>query len=218
MKKIKREIGHPIFLEVAGLATDPFWKMLYQDFAYQTYPIGIQIDQHVVLSTFKGQQFNYDFSAKMADEICSELTHLLRTKRKIYSKKDTLSQRDNFAHLRFQPVGGWRSIKKKNIKDILIENFIIRFRQKYNLTLKQSQLFHRFINIQFYFKRIVNENVHYGSDSCTIEQIDNIHVKTIHKNKLKIWITSDSDANAVSLDDLKLQKNTNTIASTLKSG
>jgi hypothetical protein len=217
LKKTKREICYPIFLEVASLATDPFWKMLYQDFAYNTYPIGIQIDEQVVLSTFKGQQFHYDFSAKTADEICHELTDLLRTKRKIYSKKDTLSQRDYLSHIFQEHKREWRAIKKKNIKDILIENFIITFRQKYNLTLKQSQLFHRFINIQFYFKRIVNENVHYGPDSCTIEQIDNIHVKYIQKNKLKIWISLDSNPErGISLDDIKLPPNVTTIASTLK--
>ena len=31
----------------------------------------------------------------------------------------------------------WESIKKKNIKNILIENFIIEMKQKYNLTIKK---------------------------------------------------------------------------------
>jgi hypothetical protein len=55
----------------------------------------------------------------------------------------------------------WNNIRKKNIKDMLIENFAIKMKNKYSLNLKQSRKLISSIFIGMIFKVISAKDINY---------------------------------------------------------
>ena len=103
----------------------------------------------------------------------------------ILSKIDYLTQRTNFDQI-LQTISNkeWKDIKKKNIKDILIENFVITLKQKYSLTNQQTQKLLNLIIIGFNFKIIGNTDIEYDSINCKILNIKGIDFQTLNNKKI----------------------------------
>ena len=186
MKSYKKEICYPIFLKVAQLSSDTFWNYLYEDMAYGITPFGTYIDKDAIYCRFKGKQFNFNFKNKSCEEINKQLTHILKSKLNICSKIDHLSKREKFDIILKNSSMEWKNIKKKNIKDILIENFVIRGKYDYDLTISQTQRILRMINIAFYFKLIANSDIEYDSDKCEIKNIKGIDFQSLKNKKFSV--------------------------------
>ena len=86
MKTYRKEILYPIFLKVSQLSKDTFWVYLYEDLAYGICPFGTYIDQDVIYCRFKGKQFNFNFQNKSCEKIHNDLTHILKTKMRIWGR------------------------------------------------------------------------------------------------------------------------------------
>ncbi len=197
MKTQKKEIAHPIFIEVSRLSTDVFWITLYENIAFGICPFGVAIDQDSIYSRFKGKQFNYFFGDKTSLEIGEQLTTIFKTKMGISSKLDYLNRRDDFKRvLNLSFYEEWSDIKKKNIRDILIENFVIDLKNKMKLTTLQMHRILNLIIIGFTFKVIINEDVKYDATKCAITDIQGINFQTfaIPKTKPKINVVFENHA------------------------
>lgn len=180
MKSHKKEIIYPIFLQVSQLATDVFWMYLFEDLAYSTCPFGVCMDNGTIYCRFKGKKFNYNFQDKDYKEIYTQLVDIMKTKMNIYSKMDYLNNRSEFNNfLQHANYKEWKEIKKKNIKDVLIENFVIHMKNKYNLTDAQTQRVLCVINIGFHFKIITNNDIEYDSTNCLITNINGIDFQNL---------------------------------------
>ena len=77
----------------------------------------------------------------------------------------------------------WSNIRKKNIKDLLIENYVIDMKNKYFLSIKQSQYLLSIIFIAMVFKVINVKDIHY--ENGKIEHIDGIEIKNKKINVLR---------------------------------
>jgi hypothetical protein len=75
----------------------------------------------------------------------------------------------------------WTSIRKKNIKDLLIENYVIDMKNKYSLTVKQSKYLLSVIFIAMIFKVITVKDIKYENG-----KIDNIEGIDIEKKKINL--------------------------------
>jgi hypothetical protein len=187
----KKEILYPVFLSVSHLSADVFWKYLYEDLAYGICPFGTFMNNDSVFCRFKGKQFNYQFSSKEPEEIETQLTYIFKTQLNIQSKMDYLSSRADFSKiLDTSHNKEWKDIKKKNIKDILLDNFIIKMKNKYNFNASQTHKLMCFIITGFQFKIITNLDIEYDSVTCSITNIKGIDVKSLITEK-KFSITID---------------------------
>jgi len=161
MKTGRNEILFPIFLQASLCTQDSFWIYLFEDLAYSICPFGSFIDKDTVCCKFKGKQFNFNFTDKPPQVIFEQLCELFKTKLNICSSSDYCTRRLKFNDILENRHAEWKDIKKKNIKDIFIENYVIDMKLRHGLTNAQAQKFLHTITIGFNFKIITNTDIDY---------------------------------------------------------
>ena len=77
----------------------------------------------------------------------------------------------------------WNEIKKKGTKDILLQNFLIEMKQKYELRIGQIKKLYNLINLCMILKSISTVDIEY-----TDGEIKNINGITFTKGKYKVDI------------------------------
>lgn len=178
--KNKKEILYPIFLKISQSLTDTFWVYLFEDIAYGICPFGTYIESETLSCNFKGKQFRYIFSDKSEETIKNDLISIFTTKLNIYSKIDYLKNRTNFGKGLQLSYLSWKDIKKKSIKDILIENFVLSLKSKYNLSDMKTRKVLSLINMTFTFKLISTQDIIYDAKECKIIDIIGLNIDTLN--------------------------------------
>ena len=100
------------------------------------------------------------------------------------SNIDKLSKRTNYNSIGQSIINTkltWSSIKKKNTKDTLIEEFVINMKAKYKLTFKQSRILLSELNTFFCLKVLSSKDVVYKEGS-----INSINGVTFKKGSFEI--------------------------------
>lgn len=182
---IKKEIIYPVFLECCELATDTFWVNVFEDLAYGKTPYGTYIHKNFLCCSYKGKEFSYKIERKDPELLYNDIYSLLTKKLGVISNKEKINKRVNFheTEYRIKEFGKeWGNIKKKNIKDILIERYVIDMKNKYLLSIKQAKYLQSIIFIALVFKVIVSKDICYENGKIyKIEGIEfsrkNIHIK-----------------------------------------
>ena len=73
---MKKEITYPIFLKLASIQEDTFWKYIYEDLSYGKCPYGIYIQNDYICSFIKGKEFSYHFDDK--EEHLKEIINIIQ--------------------------------------------------------------------------------------------------------------------------------------------
>jgi len=170
------ELIYPIFLEVCKYADeDIFWKYVFEDLAYGRAPYGTYITKNFMCCNYKGKEFSYKIEiTKQPEVLFDEIYNLLHTKFGLLSDKDKIKKRQIFDSVNDNKDwnNNWNSIKKKNIKNIIIENFIIKQKTKNLLSIKQARKLLSLIIIGIIFKTITSDDIDY--ENGQINDIDGI--------------------------------------------
>lgn len=140
-KRFKKTIVYPIFTKCAEHCKDDFWKQLFEDLAFSKTPKNIAIlSQQIVCTNGKKSCSklcqSYDFSQKTSTQIYEELIPFLQNNSSIFSIKDLKRKKkviqDLKKELQEQRSQKWQQIKNNNLKKILILDFVIEMKNKYN--------------------------------------------------------------------------------------
>ena len=170
------ELIYPIFLEVCKYADeDIFWKYVFEDLAYGRAPYGTYITKNFMCCNYKGKEFSYKIEVtKQPEVLFDEIYNLLHTKFGLLSDKDKIKKRQIFDSVNDNKDwnNNWNSIKKKNIKNIIIENFIIKQKTKNLLSIKQARKLLSLIIIGIIFKTITSDDINY--ENGQINEIEGI--------------------------------------------
>lgn len=155
---MKREIQYHIFIECSKHTDDGYWKCIFEDLAYGRAPYGSNINKGFIYSNYKGKEFSYKIEEKDSLLIYEELRNIFTKKLNLQSIEDKSKnkidiQEDNIISM------DWNTIKKKNIKDYVIEDYVITMMKQFSLTLKQVKKLLSIINIGLTFKKIINEDI-----------------------------------------------------------
>lgn len=172
---IKNELIYPIFLDCCSYAKDDFWRYILEDLAYGRSPYGTYIKKDFLCCNYKNKEFSYKIkNDKPSKQVYDEVYDLLYKKYGLLSNLDIQNKKKYFEiinqDIEDSQKNNWNSIKKKNIKNILIENFIIENKQKYNLSIKKCKILMSIIIIGFLFKTISSSNITYNEGK--IQNID----------------------------------------------
>jgi hypothetical protein len=139
-EKYNKKVIYPIFVECADLSTDEYWKTLYTNLAINKCPKNIYISNFTINSSNKQKKykFAYCFKYKKASEVIVELYDLLTKYTSLSSVSDNKKRQDEIDNIK-EKVNEmynceWKSIKKKNIKNLLISDFVINMKNKYKLS------------------------------------------------------------------------------------
>ena len=172
---LKKEIVYPIFLECCQHASDTFWENVFEDLAYGKTPYGTYISKDFLCCSYRKKDFSYKIERKDAKQVHDEVHNLLITKLGLFSPQERVKQKKDFdeyeSSMRFSR-NSWSSIRKKSIKELLIELFVTRMKNEYSLSLKQSRHLLSAIFMAMVFKVITSDDIEYEEGG--IQSIDGI--------------------------------------------
>ena len=179
------ELQYPTFLDASKHATDTFWKYIFEDLAYGRTPYGTYIVKNFLCCNYKGKEFSYKIDdEKNGKQLYDDLYDILHNKFGLLSMEDKQQLRTKFDQNHDATLlhnVAWGNIKKKNIKHLIIENFVIEMKKKYNLSLSQTKELLCYIVIGMVFKTIQNDDIEYYDGK--IHSINNF---TFEKNNYKV--------------------------------
>ncbi len=175
---LKKEIIYPIFLECCQFTQDNFWLNVFEELSYGTTPYGTYISKDYLCCNYKEKEFCYKIEKKDPENVYKDIYNLLSNKLGLLSNYDKKLKKINFNNLQEDLKYSrekWTNIRKKNIKDLLIENYCINMRQKYLLDITQTRYLFYLIYIAIVFKVIGVKDIEYNNG--VIENIDGITIK-----------------------------------------
>lgn len=184
----KKEIIYPIFLECCQYTMDAFWENIFSDLAYGKPPYGTYISKGFLCCTHKKKDFSYKIEHKNSKELYEEVYSILTNKLGILSYNDKLIKRKLFNQVENnlkKDLEIWHNIRKKNIKELMIELYVTRMKNKYSLSNKQAKFLLSIIFIGLIFKVITSDDIIYENSKIkTIRGIDFINKKLIIEKDL----------------------------------
>ena len=185
---VKKEIIYPIFLECCQHADDIFWENIFEDLAYGKAPYGTYISKDFLCCGYKKKEFSYKIEKKNVETIYREVYTLLTKKLGLLSQREKVKKKKVFTDLEDSLSNTrkkWVDIKKKNMKELLIELYVTRMKTKHQLSIKQAKYLISIILIAIVFKVITATNIDYSDGRInSIEGIDFIKKQMIIKHDL----------------------------------
>ena len=145
----KKEIIFPIFLECKEQIDNPFWKSLFEDFAYGKYPKQLYITNYQqIQSSSRVNFFQYCFKNKTPAEMVVDIQELLLQHTNIISNEEVVKKKSELVHFKTNTWKQWKDIKKKFIRTILIMDYCIELKEKYKFSQTLCiQLYHKIMNM-----------------------------------------------------------------------
>lgn len=185
---VKREIVYPVFLECCQYADDIFWENVFEDLAYGKPPYGTYISKDFLCCSFKNKEFSYKIERKDCKILYDDIYNLLTEKLGILSHKEKAQKKLDFHELERtikQSRQEWSNIRRKNIKDIMYEKYVIDMKEKHSLSIKSSKYLLSVILLSIMFKTITAKDIIFKDDKIqSIEGIDFSKGKVILKRSL----------------------------------
>lgn len=176
---IKKEILYPIFLECVQYAEDIFWETIFEELAYGKTPCGCYINKEFLCCAYKGKEFSYKITRKHPEKIYTDIYNLLTEKLGILSQKEKVRKKIIFAEFektikesRYE----WTNIRKKSIKDVMYEKYVIDMQKKFSLNSLQTKYLLSLIIIAIMFKAITSKDIVFNGNK--IENIKGITFET----------------------------------------
>lgn len=177
MHDIKKDIIYPIFLECCKYCVDSFWVNIFEDLSYGKTPYGVYISKNFLCCNYKNKEFSYKIENENPEKLYNNIHDLLYKKLGILSTQEKIKRRIDFNNMEDsikESKQTWNSIKKKNLKDILIEKYVLNEKKKNLLTFKQSRYLLCLIFITMVFKIITQKDIIYNNG--VIKNIEGINI------------------------------------------
>jgi len=204
----KREIIYPFLLKASAHAQDNFWRFIFEDLSYGLSPYGTFFHKDNLCCNLKGKEFNYKLCPdKPSEDTFEDIYKVLKERAKILSDKEKLIEREKISRSRLHPTiidkkdDKWQSVKKKMIRDTLVEQYVLTNTHLYHLTLNVAKQLLSFIIIGMMFKTIMSDDIYY----------DNGYIKAIggfHYSPSLVIITKNIFSSETKLvSDLRSKKN-----------
>jgi len=162
---LKRDVLYPIFLRCLPFIDDLFWRETFEELSYGNCYQGSYISKGFLCSNIKGKEFVYKFIDKEPEKIYNDISKLLKEKLNIMSKNDRKILIGEFEdverELKKIKSMEWAEIKKKSLKDIIFQNFLIKNKNTYGFRDSQVKCLYNAINLGLMLKTIKNSDVVY---------------------------------------------------------
>jgi hypothetical protein len=170
----------PIFLKASEMSRDNFWKRFYQDLSFGIYPTGLFLsDSNTLSCRMKGCEFDYPIPRNVKS-IHRDLKNILEEKLNIRS---TVILRE------IDTQQTWSDIKKKSLKERLLEQYAVRLMKKHNFTIHQTRVMQSFLMLGFQLNVLNNDDVTFDNENYQIVSINGVNVvndQVIFTNPVKV--------------------------------
>ena len=199
---MKKELVYPFFIECCKYTEDKYWKSIFEDLAYSITPYGVYINKDFLTCNYKDREFSYKIQKKNSEELYNEIYNIFKNKIGLVSRDEIIKKQTMINNMSddINNYTDWSAIKKKNIKELMIENFAISMRAKHSLTLPQTRYLVSIIFLAFIFKVLNSSDIEIRN-GC-IESIEGIEFE-----KGKIILNRDIyDMNATVSPEIIIEK------------
>ena len=171
---MKKEIIYPFFIECCKYTTDSFWKSIFEDLAYSITPYGVYVNKDFLTCSYKDKEFSYKIQKKDPKELYEDIYNIFRNKLGLMSRDEIIKKRTDVDNMKddIRKYTQWSNLKKKNIKDLLIEKFALNMKATYSLTLSQTRHLVSIIFLAFIFKILTSDDITINNGN--IERIQGI--------------------------------------------
>jgi hypothetical protein len=148
-----KDIIFPKFIVASISTNDPFWKSVLEDLSYGICPKGVFISNGNMCCCKKTERILYNIESETLSS--EEIINFLQENTSLRSQKEKCKVFLELSNCNDKSdVTSWMSIKKKSLKDVLIERFVISTKKKNNLSYKKAREFRSLILTSLAFKHI----------------------------------------------------------------
>ena len=183
---MKNRITYPYLLECCNYTNDAYWKSIFSNLSCGVPPNGVYIHKDYLVCNYKDKSFSYKLQNKNSEELFNEIYTLFKTNLQMISRDDILQKQNIIDNLNKKIVyNNWSDIKRKNTKDLLLEDFVLDMKNKHNLDYKYARDLLNIINIGITFKYInckdiIMENGAVQRITCLSEDTTKDVFKNVH--------------------------------------
>lgn len=160
-----QKVLYPVFIECAETpecAGDEYWKSVMIDLANGKCPKGIYISNDAIYTT-TNKNFAYFIpnedclSLKSINDIFSDIKNIIvnctgMTSSKDVNNRQSVIKKENI-------ITGWSDVKKKNIREDYILQYVLSMRRHYKLSWKAAQDLLSLIETGFLLKYLSNSDI-----------------------------------------------------------
>ena len=167
---LNNEIIYPCFLLCREFASNAYWKIIFEDLAYGKCPTGTYISKEFFCCSYKGKEFSYKIEKKEPEILYNEIYNLLYVKLGMNSNQDKQKKRNRILVIESDIIESrkdWSMIRKKNVKDLLIEQYIISMSSKHSLCREKTKHLYSMIYIALSFKLITSKDIEFSNGEIT---------------------------------------------------
>jgi hypothetical protein len=158
-----RDVIYPVFLNCCQHTVDKYWENVFKELAFGNTPYGSYIHN----MTFNCKASNGVIISILIDENNVKKTHddiynAIKTHLNILSPSERIQAQQDFNIIEDEMKKNrdvWSDIKRKNIKDVLIDIFVIKMSEKYNLGIYKSRYLRSMIQTGILFKAIDTHDI-----------------------------------------------------------
>lgn len=177
-KRSEKRIVHEHFEECSQYTLDPFWKQVFQDCARGRFPKNTMYNVNNNIFHIKGSKKEQVYILTNIPETdFQELKKLFIEELNMRSEQDKKQVKDKMLYIRKQIEdsfhGDWKQIRKKNIKDAILRDYIITLEEKYMLNEDELQQLWKVVSLGVAFNWINDKTIEYSERS--IDKITNLY-------------------------------------------
>jgi hypothetical protein len=207
---IRDGILHPVFLQCCRLTVDKFWENIFEDLAYGITPYGSYINNDAVsCKTKTGAVSSVIIDKNNIQQTHDRIYNMFSSTLNILSPAERLETQNNFKKIEEDSKTTrvqWIDIKKKNIKDVLIDIFVVDMKAKHNISIQQARYLRSMIHTAMLFKAIDGTNI--NMDNGNITSIDGIYFKN-KKLELDLDLYTSGFNEPVNQNDINIKSMSN---------
>ena len=179
------DIVYPIFIDCMQYTDDIFWKNTFEELSFGRCPYGIYINKDNICCNYKDKKFCYNiYTTDDPETLFKDIFNLFNNKFGLLSKRDKLRKNKLFLSKQNEINrilnNDWCNIKRKNIRIMLIEKFVIQKSKEFNLSIQQSKELYSKIILGLLFKTIHKNCIIYENQH--IKEITHISFKNMSFN------------------------------------
>jgi len=195
---MKNSIQFPLFIEIALRQKNSFWVDVFTNLAHGRAPHGCYItsSSFLVSTSGKGESFSYFFldQSKDASTIGREIIDMLSKKLNFMSMSDRALKLIEFERIKHNlrldiKQAVWGGLRKKKIKDQLIETYVLDLKRAQNLPMQKARDLLSVITMNLIFKQIDSDDV--ALKNARITDIKFSEKTTLRTNTVKSGKTAE---------------------------
>ena len=163
----KKEIIFPFLLNCCEHSNDSYWKNVFENLSYGKAPSGTYIHKNFLCCGYKNKDFSYKLENKDPKQLHDDIYFLLKEKLGIlsYTEKENKMCLFRNAESKIQTHSHeWSHIRKKNNKDLLLEQYVLELANTHSMSTEQSKKLLSIINISMMLKTITSSDIVYKND------------------------------------------------------